>query len=136
MVSTCCLLSLSLPCSWIYTMLFCFQNHLQSAQIFLLLKQAVTVCVGLGYSIMLYKVVILLNFIIFIVYVRTSLSSYITGPPCTVTSMIPGSPTMPQMEGNCASILTCRKLGGVPIGKCGLTSVCCICEYFDGMDSI
>jgi hypothetical protein len=35
------------------------------------------------------------------------------------------------MEGSCQSILQCRGIGGVPIGKCGLTNVCCVCKYLD-----
>lgn len=55
-------------------------------------------------------------------------ASFVSGPSCTVTSMIPGSPITTTMEGNCASILSCRGIGGIPIGKCGLANVCCVCE--------
>lgn len=54
---------------------------------------------------------------------------FMPGPTCTVTSMIPGSSSVTTaMEGTCQSILACRGIGGVPIGKCGLTNVCCICK--------
>ena len=58
-----------------------------------------------------------------------SQGSFLPGPSCVVTSMIPGSPQTTSMQGNCASILTCRGIGGVPIGKCGLANVCCVCKY-------
>ncbi|KAI1299312.1 hypothetical protein HDE_03927 [Halotydeus destructor] len=50
------------------------------------------------------------------------------GPTCTVTSLIPGTPmpTTSSMSGSCQSVITCRGLGGVPIGKCGLANVCCV----------
>ena len=54
---------------------------------------------------------------------------FMPGPTCTVTSMIPGSASVTTaMEGTCQSILACRGIGGVPIGKCGLANVCCICK--------
>lgn len=54
---------------------------------------------------------------------------FMAGPTCTVTSMIPGSSSVTSaMEGTCQSILACRGVGGVPIGKCGLANVCCICK--------
>lgn len=53
------------------------------------------------------------------------------GPACTVTSLIPGTPsaTTSSMMGTCYSSISCRTLGGVAIGKCGVSNVCCVCEY-------
>lgn len=33
------------------------------------------------------------------------------------------------MTGACYSAISCRHLGGVPIGKCGTANVCCVCTY-------
>ena len=71
---------------------------------------------------------IILLFILLTQSLNVCQGSFLSGPTCTVTSMIPGSPQTTSMEGNCASILTCRGIGGVPIGKCGLANVCCVCE--------
>lgn len=59
-----------------------------------------------------------------------SVHAFMQGPACRVTTMIPGSPNpaTTSMEGSCQSILQCRGIGGVPIGKCGLANVCCVCE--------
>ncbi|RWS05444.1 uncharacterized protein B4U79_04125, partial [Dinothrombium tinctorium] len=50
------------------------------------------------------------------------------GPTCTVTSIIPGSPSpfTSSMQGICHSIISCRALAGIPIGRCPATNVCCV----------
>ena len=55
-----------------------------------------------------------------------------SGPPCLVTTIIPSTPqqTTQAMKGTCYSSLSCRHFGGVPIGKCGSSNVCCVCKLF------
>ncbi|XP_074602257.1 uncharacterized protein LOC141855947 [Brevipalpus obovatus] len=66
----------------------------------------------------------------FIILIGPSLASFlgIGGPTCTVTSLIPGTPsaTTTSMMGTCYPALSCRTLGGVAIGRCGATNVCCV----------
>ncbi|XP_053212960.1 uncharacterized protein LOC128396407 [Panonychus citri] len=63
------------------------------------------------------------------------------GPACTVTSLIPGTPsaTTSSMMGTCYSSISCRSLGGVAIGKCGVSNVCCVfprtCDAVSSMNS-
>lgn len=54
-----------------------------------------------------------------------------SGLTCTVTSLIPGTPSAmtSSMMGTCYSAISCRSLGGVAIGRCGATNVCCVCKY-------
>ncbi|CAG2119151.1 unnamed protein product, partial [Medioppia subpectinata] len=51
-----------------------------------------------------------------------------SGPSCAVSTLIPGIPnqTVHTMKGTCYSSLICRQQGGVPIGRCGVSNVCCV----------
>jgi hypothetical protein len=53
-----------------------------------------------------------------------------SGPSCSVSTLIPGTANQltQSMKGTCFSTLTCRQQGGVPIGRCGVNNVCCVCK--------
>ena len=55
-----------------------------------------------------------------------------SGPSCAISTLIPGIPnqTVQTMKGTCYSSLICKQQGGVSIGKCGVSNVCCVCKYF------